>query len=79
MNVVSKSVLKAYMLEYFRKVEETGEELVVTSHKTPTLKVVPIQQKKKVSDLFSGIRSVATLHGDLTEPETSERGEELLA
>ena len=78
MNVVSKSVLKAHMLEYFRKVEETGEELVVTSHKTPTLKVVPIQQKKSVSDLFSGIRNVATLHGDLTEPEMDAWGEGLL-
>lgn len=31
MIAASKSVLKAKMLEYFRQVEETGEELIVTS------------------------------------------------
>jgi len=30
--VVTKSKLKARMLEYFREVERTGEPLVVTDH-----------------------------------------------
>lgn len=78
MNTVSKSQLKAHMLEYFRKVEETGEELVVTSHSKPTLKVVPIIAKKNVDEIFSGIRKVARIHGDLSEPETEAWGGELL-
>ena len=45
MKAVSKSRLKAKMLEYFRHVEETGEELIVTSHGTPTLKIVPFAPK----------------------------------
>jgi hypothetical protein len=32
---VSKSALKAKMLEYFRRVEETGEELIVTDNGEP--------------------------------------------
>ena len=78
MNIVSKSVLKAHMLEYFRKVEETGEELVVTSHKIPTLKVVQIAARKDVNELFAGIRNVASLHGDLTLPESEAWGADLL-
>ena len=78
MNTVSKSQLKAHMLEYFRRVEETGEELVVTSHSKPTLKVVPIAAKKSVDEIFSGIRKVAQIHGDLSEPETEAWGGELL-
>lgn len=78
MNAVSKSQLKAHMLEYFRKVEETGEELVVTSHNKPTLKVVPIATKKDVAEIFSGIRKVARINGDLSEPETDAWGGEML-
>ncbi len=74
MNTVSKSQLKAHMSEYFRKVEETGEELVVTSHSKPTLKVVPIAAKKSVDEIFAGIRKVAQIRGDLSEPETEAWG-----
>lgn len=78
MQTVSKSELKAHMLEYFRRVEETGEELVVTSHKIPTLKVVPVASTKGVDELFAGIRNVVKIHGDLTEPETEAWGELLV-
>ncbi len=78
MKTVSKSELKAHMLEYFREVEETGEELVVTSHKKPTLKVVPLAGKKSVDEIFAGMRKVAKIYGDLTESETEAWGQELL-
>lgn len=38
MVTVSKSTLKGKMLEYFRQVEETGEELVVTDNGRPVVK-----------------------------------------
>ncbi len=78
MKTTSKSVLKAHMLEYFRNVEETGEELVVTSHGKPTLKVIPITEKKSVAEIFSGMRKVAKIYADPTEPETEAWGKELL-
>ena len=56
MITVSKSRLKAKMLEYFRSVEETGEELVVTSHGIPVLKVVPIEPKHGPEVLFAAER-----------------------
>jgi hypothetical protein len=43
MKTVSKGVLKAKMLEYFREVEQTGEELVVTEYNLPVLKIVRLR------------------------------------
>ena len=36
---VSKSKFKPRALEYFRKIQETGEELVLTDHGKPVLKI----------------------------------------
>ena len=41
MQTVSKSRLKAKALEYFRQIEQTGRELVVTDRGRPVLKIVP--------------------------------------
>ena len=41
MEMVSKSKLKARALEYFREVETTGRELIVTDRGKPVLKIVP--------------------------------------
>ena len=38
---VSKSEFKARALEYFRKVERTGEPLITTDRGWPVLKIVP--------------------------------------
>jgi len=38
-NAVSKSEFKAKALEYFRRVETSGQSLVVTDHGRPTLEV----------------------------------------
>ena len=41
---VSKSQLKARALEYFREVERTGQELVVTDRGRPVLKIIPYRE-----------------------------------
>lgn len=74
MNTVSKGVLKAKMLEYFREVEETGKELIVTSHNVPTLKVVPIKNKKSVDQVFADLRPSVKMDEHIIEPETEEWG-----
>jgi len=38
---VSKSEFKARVLEYFRRVEKTGEPLIITGRGRPVLKIVP--------------------------------------
>ena len=56
MITVSKGVLKARMLEYFRRVEATGETLVVTSHGKPVLKVEPTRERGSLLDAFADVR-----------------------
>jgi len=40
-NTVSKSQFKPHALEYFRKIEETRQELIITDRGKPVLKVIP--------------------------------------
>lgn len=72
METVSKSELKARMLEYFRRVEETGEELVVTSHGKPVARVVPYRHRVSVAELFKDLRGKAVYRGDILESTTEE-------
>jgi hypothetical protein len=61
MQRVSKSVLKAKMLEYLRRVEETGEELIVTDNNEPV-----------VSEAFADVRGRVVYHEDVLAPSTDE-------
>lgn len=45
MNTISKSRFKARALEYFREVERTGAELVITDHGRPVVKIVPFESE----------------------------------
>jgi antitoxin (DNA-binding transcriptional repressor) of toxin-antitoxin stability system len=72
MKTISKSALKARMLEYFRRIEETGEELVVTDHDRPVLRIVPIRSRTPAAETFAGVRGKVVYHGDLLEPTTGE-------
>ena len=69
---VSKSVLKARMLEFLRNVEETGEELVVTSHGKPVIRIVPYAKKATPDELFGALRGRVIYRGNLLEPTTDE-------
>ena len=72
---VSKGQLKAKMLEYFRSVEQTGEELIVTDNRIPVLKVIPIKKKREVADVFADIRGKIKYNEDILTPETDEWNE----
>jgi prevent-host-death family protein len=69
---ISKSALKARMLEYFRRVEETGEELVVTDHGEPVLRIVPVRKRIPAAETFAGLRGKVLYHGDILEPTDAE-------
>jgi prevent-host-death family protein len=69
---VSKSVLKAKMLEYFRRVEETGEELVVTDNGRPVVKVVAIRATVSAAEAFGDVRGRVVYHEDILAPTTDE-------
>jgi prevent-host-death family protein len=72
MDSVSKSALKAKMLEYFRKVEETGEELVVTDNNQPVLRIVPIRKRVPAATLFADVRGKVVYREDPLAPTSEE-------
>ena len=72
MLTVSKSVLKAKMLQYFRDVEESGEELLVTNNGKPVLKVIPFQLKKTCREVFGAHQGKIKYYGDLLENTSAE-------
>jgi len=72
MKSVSKGALKAKMLEYFREVEQTGEELVVTDNNTPVLKVVPLRQRRPAAAVFADLRGRVVYREDVLAPTTDE-------
>lgn len=69
---VSKSKLKAKMLEYFRRVEESGEEIIVTSHNKPVLKISRLEHTHTIHDVFSDIRGSVALDDSIMAPETDD-------
>jgi antitoxin (DNA-binding transcriptional repressor) of toxin-antitoxin stability system len=75
MITVSQGRLKARMQEYFQKVEQTGEELVVTAKNVPILKIIPFKKRGHVENVFADIRGAVKYHDDLLKPETEEWGE----
>jgi prevent-host-death family protein len=60
---VSKTALKASMLEYFRRVEETGEDLIVTDRNRPVLRVVRIKPRIGAAELFADVRGKVVYRG----------------
>lgn len=64
--VVSKSKFKPKSLEYFRKVEETGQELIITDHGKPVLKIVPYSADAE--EALRLLRGTVRKYIDPTEP-----------
>ena len=75
MITVSKSELKAKMLEYFRRVEQTGEELIVTNNRIPILKVSPLVKNKSPKEVFKGYQGKVKYNEDILTDTSREWGE----
>ncbi len=69
---VSKSVLKARMLEIFRRIEQTGEELIVTDNNHPVLRIVPIKRRQTATEAFADVRGRVVYHEDPLTPTADE-------
>ena len=74
-NTISKSKLKANMLQIFRELEASGETLIVTDHNRPVLKIVPIRQGKSVEELFGQYQGQLIFYEDPNEPTIEEWGD----
>jgi prevent-host-death family protein len=75
MKTVSKSKLKARALEYFREVERTGEELVLTDRGKPVLKIVPYRGDP--DEARRALRGTLIRYDEPTEPVGDEDWESL--
>jgi antitoxin (DNA-binding transcriptional repressor) of toxin-antitoxin stability system len=60
------------MLEYFRRVEESGEDLIVTDRDRPVLRITPIRERTPAAEAFAGLRGRVTYHADILAPTTDE-------
>jgi len=68
--IVLKSQFKSHSLEYFRKIEQTGEELIITDHGRPVLKVVPFVED--AGECFQGLRNTVQKYDAPLEPVGAE-------
>jgi prevent-host-death family protein len=75
METVSKGVLKAKMLEYLRRVEETGIELIVTDNNRPVVRIVPIRTTVPAAELFADVRGRVVYKEDILRPTGDEWSE----
>jgi prevent-host-death family protein len=73
--VVSKSAFKARALAYFRQVERTGKELIISDNGKPVLKVVPYSSDP--AEALKALRGSVRRYEDLTEPVGLEDWEAL--
>ncbi len=64
--VVSKLRFRPRALEYFREIEKTGNELVITDRGKPVLKIVPYSED--IEALLQPLRGSALKYRDPTKP-----------
>lgn len=63
---ISKSKFKPRALEYFRKIQETGEELVLTDHGKPVLKITAFKADPAAS--LKSLRNTVVRFTDPLQP-----------
>ena len=63
---VAKSKFKPRALHYFREVQRTGKELIITDRGKPVLKIVPYSEKP--SEILNQLRYSVIKYESPTEP-----------
>jgi prevent-host-death family protein len=73
MKKLSKSSFKLRALDYFREVEATGQEIVITDRGRPVVRIVPF--RPGVSRARKELRGSVIRYDDPTEPVAVEEWE----
>ena len=73
--MISKSRFKPKALQYFREIQESGRELILTDHGKPVLKVIPYHDEPQV--VFDELKNSVKRYDDPTEPVVVEDWEVL--
>ena len=64
--MVSKSKFKPRALKYFREIEKTGKELIISDRGKPVLKIVPYTENP--AEALKVLRDTVIKYDDPTEP-----------
>ena len=64
--IISKSKFKPQALKYFREIEETGQELIITDHTKPVIKIIPYRNKPQI--ILKELRNSVLFYDDPLEP-----------
>jgi len=72
MTTISKSKLKTHMLKIFREIEQTGQEVIVTDHNRPVLRILPIGKKSTVEEIFETLQGKIVYNEDINMPTSGE-------
>ena len=64
--MISKSQFKPRALQYFREVEKTGQELIISDRGKPGLKIVPYTENPE--EALKALRDTVAKYDDPTEP-----------
>lgn len=73
--MISKSQFKPRALHYFREIEKTGKELIISDRGKPVLKIVPYQENPE--DALKALRNTVVKYEDPTQPVGIEDWEAL--
>jgi prevent-host-death family protein len=74
-DMISKSQFKPRALQYFREVEQTGKELIISDRGKPVLKIVPYTENPE--EALKSLRNTVVKYEDPTEPVGLEDWEAL--
>ena len=75
MTTISKSKLKARMLQIFREIEQSGEELIVTDHGQPVLRIQAIARRRSVGEVFGALQGKVIYYEEVNTPTMDEWGD----
>ena len=63
---ISKSKFKPKALHYFRMVQKTGAEIIISDHGKPVAKIIPYKDNSE--DILKSLRNSVKKYLDPTEP-----------
>ena len=66
MEKVSKSEFKAHALEFFRIIEQSGQEIIITDRGRPVIKIIPLTAEPET--LLKSLRGTVIEYENPTEP-----------
>ena len=63
------------MLQIFREIEQSGEDLIVTDHGQPVLRIQAIAKKRSVGEIFDALQGQVIYNEDINAPTLDEWSE----